>query len=74
MQLPNEAEIKDELQKRMLGPWNNNGSVNNQISVIIDKSNIEENGEISYRVDGQANHDLGEPNQHQSSNASIKVS
>ena len=58
----------------MLGPWKNNGSVNNQISVIIDKSNIEENGEISYRVDGKANHDLGEPNQHQSSNASIKVS
>ena len=38
VQLPSEPEMKDQIHKRILGEWSNNGSIKNQISVIIDKS------------------------------------
>ena len=50
VQLPEKAEIKEQLTRRILGEWSDNGSIRNQISVMIDRTNIEENGETSYRI------------------------
>ena len=61
VQLPSETEIKDQIKKRVLGEWSNNGSLKNQISIIIDKSRIREEGEVSYRIDDQDNYNLNSP-------------